>query len=204
MQWLSRLVDDIEAKFPSGEILIESGSSPSGTYHLGHLREIVTCDAILLELLKRSRQARHISYIDDLDGLRKIPVNVPANYEKYLGQSLCDIPSPDGQGSYADHFLQGFVKSAKSLGIEMDVIRSHEKYREGFYTDSIETSLQKIPEIRKSLEEVGGRKLDEQWSPIQINESGYLKKLQFVSIDTAARTLKYLDKDGIEQQTPYD
>src|SRR3990172_10539409 len=107
MQWLNSIVDDILARQPNGEIVVESGSSPSGTYHLGHLRELVICDAILLELKRRGRQARHIAYVDDLDALRKIPVNVPAEFEKYLGMSLCDIPAPDGtERSYADYFLQ--------------------------------------------------------------------------------------------------
>lgn len=201
---MTKLADEIVAAYPDGEILIESGSSPSGTYHLGHLREIITCDAILLELQNRGRQARHISYIDDLDGLRKIPVNIPPEYERYLGQSLCDIPAPEGQGSYADHFLKGFEDSAKALGIEMEIIRSHEKYRAGFYVPSIETALANVPKIRHALGEVGGRQLDEQWSPIQINEEGYLKKRVFVRIDTAQKTITYLDKDGKEQATAYD
>src|SRR5665213_890915 len=100
MFWLTKLVDDICAAYPSGEVLIESGHSPSGTYHLGHLREALTCDAILLELKKRNRQAKHISFVDDLDALRKIPANIPASYEQYLGRSLCDIAAPEGDGSY--------------------------------------------------------------------------------------------------------
>ena len=36
MRWLSNLVDQIIEQHPEGEILIESGASPSGTYHMGH------------------------------------------------------------------------------------------------------------------------------------------------------------------------
>lgn len=204
MQWLVKLVDEITAASPDGEILIESGSSPSGTYHLGHLREIIICDAILLEIQSRGRQAKHISYIDDLDGLRKIPINVPPEYEKYLGQSLCDIPAPKGEGSYATYFLKGFTDSAKALGIEMETVLSSQKYRSGFYTQSIETALNHVAKIRSTLESVGGRQLDDSWSPLQINEGGYLKKRPFVSIDTTAKVIRYLDKDSQEQETGYD
>src|SRR5438552_9903739 len=109
MQWLNKIADDLISRHPEGEILIESGSSPSGTYHLGHLREVVTADAIMLELQRRGRQARHIQFVDDLDALRKIPVNIPADYDQHLGYPICDIPSPEGEGSYADYFLQGLV-----------------------------------------------------------------------------------------------
>src|SRR4051812_42147323 len=103
MHWLDKIVDEVVKKHPAGEILIESGSSPSGTYHLGHLREVITCDAVLIELRRRDRDARHIAYVDDLDGLRKIPADVPGTFEKYLGRPLCDIPPPQGSAkSYAE------------------------------------------------------------------------------------------------------
>jgi lysyl-tRNA synthetase class 1 len=204
MRWLTRLVDEIVAKQPTGEILIESGASPSGTYHMGHLREILTCDAILLELRQRGREVRHVQFADDLDALRKIPVNIPAEYEQFLGKPLCDIPAPDGKGSYGDYFLNGFVTSAKTLGIEMDVIYSHEKYRSGFFVPVIERVLSRLPEARKVLETVSGRQLDEHWSPIQVMEDGYLKNRSFVSIDTNTKAITYKDKEGREGTVKYD
>ena len=204
MNWLNQIVDDVLARHPEGEILIESGSSPSGTYHLGHLRELVTCDAVLLEVRRRGRQARHIQFVDDLDGLRKIPVNIPAEYEKYLGIPLCDIPAPDGfNGSYGDYFLQGLIDACQTLGIEVDYIHANQKYREGFYVPAIERSLERLPEVRRALETVSGRQLDESWSPIQVMESGRLKKRPFVSLDKETKTLVYKDAEGNTQTVGY-
>ena len=198
------MVDEAIKRKPDSEIIIESGSSPSGTYHLGHLRELVTCDAILLELRRRGRQARHIAYVDDLDALRKIPVNVPSDYEKYLGVSLCDIPAPDdGQRSYADYFLQGFIDANAALNIDVEYIRTHKKYQEGFFVPAIERSLENADKIRPILEKVSGHKLGEQWSPIQINEEGYLKKRRFLGINTRSKTISYEDKDGQTKSTGY-
>lgn len=56
MQWLNQLVEDIIKRFPEGDLLIMSGSAPSGTYHVGHLREVITCDAIALVLQRRVGQ----------------------------------------------------------------------------------------------------------------------------------------------------
>lgn len=204
MQWLDKLVDEIIAHKPEGDILIESGGSPSGTYHLGHLRELITCDAILLELRRRGRQARHIYYADDLDALRKVPVNVPSKFESYLGQPLHSIPAPDGTGgSYGDYFLQGLVDATKALGIEVEFIRSHNKYQAGFFTSAIEQALGNEAVIRQTLESVSGHKLGEEWSPVQINEGGYLKKRRFVSIDKTDQTITYEDVDGQEQTISY-
>ncbi|HEX7963437.1 MAG TPA: lysine--tRNA ligase [Candidatus Saccharimonadales bacterium] len=206
MQWLNQIVDDVIARHPEGEILVESGGSPSGTYHIGHMRELVTCDAIILELRRRGRQARHIYYTDDLDGLRKIPVNVPAEFEKYLGYPLCDVPSPDGaEGkSYADFFLQTLIDGCAALHIEVEFVRSYKKYRSGFFVPAIERCLERVPQIRQALQTVSGRQLEDGWSPIQVMEQGRLKKRAFVGIDKDAKTIRYQDATGAEQTAHYD
>ncbi len=205
MQWLNAIVDELERRHPDGEILIETGSSPSGTYHLGHMRELVVADAIFLEARRRGRQARHVQFVDDLDGLRKIPVNVPPEYEKHLGYPLCDIPAPDGSDqSYADYFLQTLIDGCAALGIEVEFVRSHQKYRSGFFVPAIERALEGLPKVRRTLEVVSGRQLDDTWSPIQIMEQGRLKKRSLIAIDKNARTLQYKDADGNPQTIAYD
>jgi len=200
MKWLNEVVSEAIAQQPEGEIIVESGISPSGSYHMGYLREIIICDALVLELKRRGRLARHIHFVDDLDAFRKVPTNLPKNYEKYLGIPLCDMPAPDGsEQSYADYALQDFLDNIQKLGIKIEVVRSHEKYRDGFFVSSIEKALSNIEKVRNILETVSGRKLNEQWSPIQVIEEGYLKKRPFVGIDVDAKTIRYLDKNGDER-----
>jgi lysyl-tRNA synthetase class 1 len=206
MQWLDQIVDDVVACHPEGDILIESGSSPSGTYHLGHLRELVTCDAILLECRRRGRQARHIQFVDDLDAFRKVPMNFPPEYEQYLGTPLCDMPAPDGSGvSTADYFLQGLKDACASLGVEVDYVRAYQEYRRGWYVPAIERSLERIAEARKALETISGRQLEDTWSPIQVIEhNGKLKKRPFISIDKAVKTIQYQNADGNPETISYE
>jgi lysyl-tRNA synthetase class 1 len=205
MQWLNKVADELMARHPEGEILIESGGSPSGTYHLGHMRELVICDAILLELTRRGRQAKHVYFVDDLDALRKIPANVPAEYERYLGMPLCDVPAPDGsQQSYADYFLQGLQKACGDLGVEVDFIRSHEKYRSGYFVPSIERCLERIDAIRKALEDISNRKLPSQWTPIQVMDGKYLKNREFIGIDTNSKVIQYKDLQGEVKNVHYE
>lgn len=176
MRWLDEIVDEAVRRHPEGEVIVESGISPSGSYHMGYLREILTSDAVVLELRRRGRQARHIHFVDDQDGFRKVPAGLPEDYKQYLGKPLCDMPAPDGsEQSYADYCLQPFLESVKTLGVDMEVVRSHEKYRAGFFIPAIEQVLSHLDQARKVLEDVSGRKLDDTWSPVQINEAGYLK-----------------------------
>ena len=205
MQWLNKLVDELVARHPEGEVLIETGSAPSGTYHLGHLRELLTADAVLLELRRRGRTARHVQFVDDLDNLRKIPVNVPAEFERYIGYPICDIPAPDGSDqSYADYFLQGLIDACDLLGVDVEYVRAYKRWREGWFVPAIELALENIPKVRRVLEEVSGRKLDDTWSPIQIVEDGRLKKRRFLSIDKQHKTIQYEDAGGSVVTVPYD
>lgn len=204
MKWLTDLVDEVIKLHPEGEIVISSGVSPSGTYHLGTLREVLTAEAIYRELKLRGQRAKHIHVSDDLDVFRKVPAGLPSEYEKYLGMPLCDVPSPDDKdSSYADYYLKDLFEAAKDLKLDMQVVRAHQKYREGFFVDAIELSLENIAKIRKTLEKVSGHKLGEEWSPVQIIEEGYLKNRTFVGLNKAKKEITYLDRDKKEQTINY-
>jgi lysyl-tRNA synthetase, class I len=204
MSWLNAIIEEIIARHPEGEIVVSSGVSPSGRYHLGTLREVLTAEIVAVALERRGRKARHVHVVDDLDVFRKIPANVPESFEQYLGKPLCDVPAPDGsERSYADFFLADLLEAAEKMQLKMEVVRSHEKYREGAFVPAIEKALEHTSDIRQALEEVAGRKLDEQWSPIQVLEDGYLKNRQFVSIDTTAKTVTYARQDGTQHATNY-
>ena len=127
MHWLNQIVDELIEKHPTGEIIVSSGVSPSGAYHLGTLREVLTAEVVMYALKKRGRDAKHIHVVDDLDVFRKVPANIPESYKQYLGMPLCDIPAPDGsEVSYAEYFLKDLLSSAKELHLETEIFRAHE------------------------------------------------------------------------------
>lgn len=207
MQWLNTIVDEAikqTSDQPDHEVIVQSGISPSGAYHMGYLREIITADAVVRELRRRGHAAKHIHFVDDQDGFRKVPANLPADYQKYLGKPLYDMPAPDGSDqSYADFALKDFLDSVAALGIEIEVVRSHKKYQQGYFVPAIEKALEHLDDVKRVLEDISGRKVGDEWSPIQVNEDGYLKKRPFVGIDKAAQTISYIDKDGQPQNTSY-
>ncbi|HET8671578.1 MAG TPA: lysine--tRNA ligase [Candidatus Saccharimonadales bacterium] len=205
MQWLNQIVDETIARQPEGEILVESGSAPSGTYHLGHLREFLTPDAVHVELKRRGRKARHVHFVDDLDALRKVPYNVPGDFEKYLGMPLCDIPAPDGsQRSYADYFLEDVQKVCSILGIEVTFERSYKKYRSGVFVPAIELVMSNLDKVRSAITTASNRQLDEDWVPIQILVEGRFKNRKFLGMDTETKIIRYANPDGSEGEARYD
>lgn len=204
MQWLNQIIDAVIAKHPDGEIIVSSGVSPSGSYHLGTLREVLTAEVIARELKRRGRAAKHLHIVDDLDVFRKLPVDVPAEFEQHLGRPLCDVPAPDGSDrSYADYFLSDLIEAATGLHLDMEVVRAHEKYRNGFFVPAIEKALDNLETIREVLETVSGHKLGEEWSPVQIIEEGYLKNRKFIDIDTTQKEITYRDVLGQNQTVSY-
>lgn len=205
MQWLNKVVDELLKRQPEGEIVISSGVSPSGAYHLGTLREVLTAEAIAYGVKKRGRQARHVHIVDDLDVFRKVPANVPENFSQHLGKPLCDIPAPDGSSqSYADFFVKDLLDAAKKMHLELEIVRAHQKYREGFFVPAIEKALAAKEDIKAILEKISGHQVDDHWSPIQVVEDGYLKNRTFASINTDKKTLVFKDKDGKDRETKYD
>src|SRR6266498_135896 len=124
MQWLNEIVERTMAQYPSGEIIVSSGVSPSGKYHLGTLREILTAEGVMRELRRSGRTSRHLHIVDDHDVFRKVPVGLPEDFAQYLGKPLSDVPSPHGEGTYADYYLSDMMQAAKKLHLEMEVIRS--------------------------------------------------------------------------------
>lgn len=203
MKWLDDIVDQF--RNVDKEVLVSSGASPSGVYHVGHLREIVIADAVVRVLKQAGIKARHVHVSDNLDAFRKVPVNLPASYEQYLGMPLYTVPSPDDQyDSWGDFCLKPFLESADKIGITMDVVYASDKYRSGFFVPAIERSLSRIDKAKSAIQEVSGRQLDDQWSPIQIMEHGRLKNRQFIRMDSDAKTITYRSHDDSEHTVRYD
>lgn len=204
MQWLNNIADELERRHTDGVIVVSSGVSPSGVYHLGTLREIMTAEMIARELRCRGRQVRHIHVSDDLDVFRKVPVGLDELYREYLGYPLCDVPAPgDNEGSYADYYLRDLTVVSELLHMDMTVVRAHEQYRSGFLVDSIEIALERKEQIKSILEEISGRQLDADWAPVQVLEEHRLKSRRIVSVDTEGKYVTYVNAQGNKQLADY-
>lgn len=203
MQWLNTIVDELLEKHPEGEIVVSSGVSPSGKYHVGTLREVLTAEAILREVQRRGRQAKHLHIADDLDVFRKVPVGIPENYSQYLGQPLCDLPAPEGEGSYADYYLNDLIVASKDLKLEVEIVRAHEEYRKGFFTSAVEQAIDKIDDVKAILEEVSGHQVGDNWAPAQVLDDGFLKNRKITGIDKDAKTVSYINAEGETKTADY-
>ena len=162
--------------------VIASGITPSGEFHIGHLREILTSDIIKRACLRKNRHAdvKFLFFIDDADPLRKVYSFLDSSYEQYIGHQLAKIPPPDENGapdlvrydngkgvSYAEHFLEPFIESLDILGVKIDdYIYNYAEYRGNDKLGEFSRiACNRADEIREIIERVSGRELDDNWFP---------------------------------------
>ena len=204
--WLDIVTEEIMAARPTGPLVVSTGHSPSGNYHIGFLREVLIASAITTRLKERGREATHFDYVDDFDVLRKIPANVPSEFERHLGQPLYLVPDPFGacHASYADHFLRGLYDALARLGIDFTSVRSHEEYQKGSFVGSIEASLTKLDDVKRIISEVSQRQLGEDWVPVQIlSDQNSLRHWRYAGWDKAEQTVSYQGEDGSKGTVSY-
>ena len=197
--WLEELAKQIIVTYPEGEIVVSSGHSPSGVYHIGTLREIMTANAITFELRRQGRLAKHIDFVDDFDAFRKVPVNVPEEWSKYLGQPLAVVPDPFGcHPSYGAHYLAQLHEGLAAVGAMPDeTVSGYETYQNGLLSEQIELALNRIDEVKTILTSVGGRALDEHWAPVQIlSDANNLREWKYSSWDSSKSEVQYTDREG--------
>lgn len=153
---------DVEAGSLTDSPLIATGITPSGPIHLGSLREILTGDAI-----RRAKEGARLIYISDsIDPLRKVYPFLDEGYSEHIGKPLSDIPCPCGEHeNYAEHYLEPFLDSIKRLGVECEILHTHEMYARGDYEDAVRRLITYKDEVRKTLTDITGRKLAEDWYP---------------------------------------
>jgi lysyl-tRNA synthetase class 1 len=134
------------------EVVFESGFGPSGLPHLGTIAEILRPSFVrhALKLLAVERPSRLIVFIDDMDGLRKVPENVPQReeLEQSLGRPVSRIPDPFGCcESFASHMVGLLRELLKPLELEYELMLSSQTYASGRFDAVLRTILEKHREI---------------------------------------------------------
>src|SRR3989344_5683571 len=77
-----------------GEYVVKTSASLSGVLHIGRLSDTIRGETVFKALKDAKVKAKLIWVAEDMDPLRKVPKNVPADFEKYLGMPVTDVPDP--------------------------------------------------------------------------------------------------------------
>tara|TARA_B100000945_G_scaffold313065_1_gene308492 strand:+ start:4611 stop:6185 length:1575 start_codon:yes stop_codon:yes gene_type:complete len=155
-----------------GSQVSASGITPSGEFHIGHLREILSAEMIHRACEDAGMDSKYIFIVDSMDPLRRVYDFLSPEYEEFIGHPLAYIPAPeeggrpgDGGISYADHFLAPFLDALEQIGVSPEVVMNHETYEKGLFSDYIDSAISNKEEIRGVIQEISGRELPEDWFP---------------------------------------
>jgi lysyl-tRNA synthetase class 1 len=182
-----------------------SGISPSGNIHVGNLREVLVAESVVNALKARGEEVRFVFHADTIDPLRKIAPGVPEDYKRYIGHSLSRVPDPEScHASYADHFLRPFEDTLERMEVEIEVLRSHELYEQGLYTEVTREALSRTEDLRRVLQEVSGREMPEHWSPyLPRTGDGRLGGVRVLEHVPEENKVVFVDDDGWEDAADY-
>lgn len=151
--WGDDIAQYILETFPGRDIYTcAAGISPSGIVHFGNFRDVITAYTVHKALVARGVKSRCIFSWDNFDRFRKVPMNVPESFVKYIGQPLSSVPSPvEGFSSYSEYFQRPFEEGMRELGIDLEYKNQTNEYKSGRYDTEIFFALQKRKEIAKIL-----------------------------------------------------
>ncbi len=150
-------------------VIFQAGFGPSGLPHVGTFCEVSRPTFVRKAFEKISPlPTKLIAFCDDMDGLRKVPLNFPnqALIEKHLGKPLVHIPDPfECCASYALHMenkLQGFLDS---FGFDYEFKSSAAEYASGAFNEGLARALDHVEKIRSIVIPTMQKESREQWSP---------------------------------------
>ncbi len=190
-----------------GYVLFETGYGPSGLPHIGTFGEVARTT-----MIRRAFQVlsdiptRLICFSDDMDGMRKVPGNVP-NPEKlaeHLQKPLSAVPDPFGtHDSFGDHNNAMLRRFLDTFGFEYEFYSAAEFYKSGQFDEVLLRAVEKYDEIMDvmlaSLREER-RATYSCFLPIS-EKTGRVLYVPMKSVDAEAGTITF-DEDGEEVTMP--
>ncbi len=196
-----------------GDQVVQIGWSPSGTMHIGFLREMVLGDVAYRALRDAGASVRFVFFVDSCDPLRDREAAgkpwykfLPESFREHVGKPVFMVPDPEGvHSSYVEHFFAPVREHMKNLGVEPDVYFSHEAYKAGMFTDIITTYLDKNDRVREILAEVTGESKSEGWCGARAicGFCGRIDRNRITGWDTAKKTVTYKCSCGLAGEADY-
>jgi len=138
-------------RYPAGKpdnspVLFETGYGPSGLPHIGTFQEVLRTTLVrrAYEVLTNGAPTRLVAFSDDMDGLRKVPDNVPNQglLTAYLGHPLSRIPDPfQKYESFAHHNNAMLREFLDRFGFDYEFVSASDRYNAGAFDAALANVL---------------------------------------------------------------
>lgn len=205
-----RIYDRLKGATPKkGYVLFETGYGPSGLPHIGTFGEVVRTSFVryAFNLLAPNIPTKMICFSDDIDGLRKVPSNLPNQdlIRANLGKPLTSVPDPFGtHPSYGEHMNSRLRSFLDQFGFDYEFISATAKYKSGSFDATMLSVLAKYDEIMDLMLPTLGAERQATYSPFMPidQETGVVIDKGVKGVDAAKGTVIYIDQNGKEKEVP--
>ncbi len=196
-------------KQPKDEVLFETGYGPSGLPHIGTFGEVARTTMVrhAFRVLTDDRiRTKLLAFSDDMDGLRKVPDNVPnkALLEKDLGKPLTQVADPFGtHPSFGEHNNARLRAFLDQFGFEYEFASSTEYYKSGRFDATLLKVLQNYEAVMAIMLPSLREERASTYSPFLpvCPRTGVVLQVPIVDHDVKAGTITYEDPETKERMT---
>jgi lysyl-tRNA synthetase class 1 len=192
---------------PNGAPMIfETGYGPSGLPHIGTFTEVLRTTMVrrAYEELTGGAPTRLIAFSDDMDGLRKVPDNVPQQdlLARHLGKPLSRIPNPfdTDDDSFAAHNNAMLRRFLDQYGFDYEFVSGAERYNSGAFDDALTNVLRHFDAIMDIMLPTLREERRKTYSPVLpiSPTTGAVLQVPVTVVDADAGTIRFTDEDGTE------
>lgn len=161
----------LKQRRPSGDrpVLFETGFGPSGLPHIGTFAEVARTTWVRNALEELSGlETRLVAFSDDMDGLRKVPLNLPQPdmLAQHLGKPLHAIPDPFGERESFSGYMNDKLKTfLDTYRFDYDFQSSAEAYKRGDFDEGLSILLDRVHDVRSLIVPTLGEDKRAEWSP---------------------------------------
>ena len=204
-----RVLKRYEKKDPEkGHVLFETGYGPSGLPHIGTFGEVARTT-----MVRRAFQmisdipTRLVCFSDDMDGMRKVPENVPQQemLREHLQKPLTSVPDPFGEyDSFGGHNNAMLRRFLDTFGFEYEFVSATEFYKSGQFDETLLKAAEKYDEIMAVMLASLREERQQTYScflPISPT-SGRVLYVPIKHVDAKAGTITFDDENGQELTLP--
>jgi len=192
-------------RWPEGKaaaMLFQTGYGPSGLPHIGTFTEVARTSMVrnAYEEMTGGAATRLVAFSDDMDGMRKVPGNLP-NPEllhPYLDQPLSRVPDPFGtHESFAAHNNARLRSFLDHFGFEYEFLAASTAYPSGQFDDTLRAILRNYDAIMGIMLPTLGEERRKTYSPIfPIHpETGKVLQVPIEVVDANAGLIAYVDPE---------
>ncbi|PBB69670.1 lysine--tRNA ligase [Mesorhizobium sp. WSM4312] len=187
-------------------ILFETGYGPSGLPHIGTFGEVARTSMVrhAFRVLTQDKVAtKLLCFSDDMDGMRKIPDNVPdrAALEPHLHKPLSSVPNPFGgdYASFADHNNAMLCRFLDTFGFDYEFASATQYYKSGRFDAMLLRAAERYDKIMAVMLPTLGPERQATYSPfLPISpKSGRVLYVPMKHVDAKAGTITF-DDEGTE------